>query len=78
MEYDGKVLVRISYSAIRLLLSPRLQNITQRNQIMCGGEIYIQAVIYQESLNNWRKRRLIFINNHANSLIRATVEHWNT
>ena len=72
-----KGLVHISDSALSLLPPSQLLNMTQRHQIMCGCEICIQAVTYQELLNHWCKQRLRYINNHENSLTRVSVEQLN-
>ena len=66
MAYNEKGRVRISDYALRLIIPPQLQNMTQCHQIMCGCKICIQARTYQGLLNNWRKRQLRYINNHAN------------
>ena len=50
---------------------------TQRHQIMCGCQIFIQAGTYQESLNHWCKGRMRYIKNHENSLTRGSVENFN-
>ena len=50
---------------------------TQNYQIMCGCKICIQAGTYQEFLNHCCKWRLRYINNHANSLTRVSVEQLN-
>ena len=41
---------------------------------MFGCKICIQAGTYQESLNHWCKRGMIYINNNSNSLTRGSVE----
>ena len=46
MECDEKGLVRISDSALRLIIPPQLQTIAQFRKIMCGCEIFIQAETY--------------------------------
>ena len=78
MGYDEKVLVRISDSNLQLIITPKLLKITKRHQIICGCEIFIQAGTYQELINHWCKRRLRYINNHANSLTIISVEQLNT
>ena len=50
---------------------------TQRHQIMCGCKICIQAGTYQELLNHLCKRRLRYINNHANYLTSRSSEQFN-
>ena len=50
---------------------------THHHQIMWGCEICIQAGTYQEYLNHWRERRLLYINNNENSLTMGSVEHFN-
>ena len=67
----------MSDSSLRLIIPPQLRKMVQRHQIMCGCEICIQAVTYQYLLNNWFKRRLIYINNDANSLTRGSSEQLN-
>ena len=52
VAYAEKGLVRISDYDIQLLLSPKLRNMTQHHQIMCGCEMFIRAGTYQEYLNH--------------------------
>ena len=65
MAYYEKVLVRISDYDIQLLLQPQLQKLTHNHQRMYCCEIFIQDGTYQESINHWCKKLLIYINNHA-------------
>ena len=67
----------MSYYLIQLFLSPQLRNMTQGHKTMCGCKIFIQDLTYQESLNHWCKRRLRYINNHANSSTLVSVETFN-
>ena len=50
---------------------------TQSHQIICGCKICIQAGTYQDSLDHWCKRRLIYIKNRENPLTRGSVEQLN-
>ena len=77
MSYYDKGLVHISDSALRLLLSPQLRKITQRHQILCGCKICIQDGTYQDPLNHWGKRRLIYIKKQENLLTSGSVEQLN-
>ena len=45
---------------------------------MCECKICIHYGTYQESLNHWRKRRLIYINNNSNLSTRGSVEKSNS
>ena len=49
---------------------------TQHHQIMCDWKIYIQTGTYQESLNNWRKQRLLFLNSSEKSFISGSDEQF--
>ena len=77
MTYYEKILVHISDSAFRLIISLQLRKMIQRHQIMCGYKLCIQARTYQQLLNNWYKQRLRYINNNANSFTRGSVEQFN-
>ena len=59
MTFD-EILVPISYSTLQLLIPPKLLNMTQSHQIMCGYERFVHAVTYQEYINHWHKQRLSF------------------
>ena len=74
MAYDEKLLVPIIDYNLWLLVPSQSWNITHHHQIMCGCEVCIQAGTYQELLNHWRKKRLIYINNIENKLTRVSVE----
>ena len=50
---------------------------SQKHQIICSCNIYVQAVTYQESLNHWSKRRLRYIKNRKNSITWGSVEQVN-
>ena len=65
MEHEKKGILHISDSDIQLLHLSQLKNITQHQQIMRSYKICIQAGIYQEYLNHWRKRRLIYKKNNT-------------
>ena len=58
MEYDKKVLVRISDYALQLIIPTKSLKITQRHQIMCGCIICIHSGTYQDYINHRRNRRL--------------------
>ena len=77
MAYDEKERVCISYSNLWLLLPPKLLKMTQLHQIRCGWKIFIRSGSFKESLNNWRKRQLIYLEDHENSLTRGSVEKLN-
>ena len=78
MSYHEKVLVHISYSDLQLILPPQLGNMTQRHKNIFGCDIYIWAGTYQESLNNWPKQILQFLNNCAKSFMSESDEKINT
>ena len=60
--FHGKGLVHIHDFALRLLIPQKFKKMTHINQIMCGCKILIQAGTYQDSLDNWRKKKkLVFI-----------------
>ena len=67
MAYNNNVNSHINHSSLLCIVPPQLQNMTQRHQIMFGFKIFIQAGIYQELNDNWRKWRLRYIKNNKNS-----------
>ena len=78
MVYDKKGLLRISDYVIQLILPLQLQKKIQLHQIMCGCEICIQDGTYQDSLNNWRNRRMTYTKDNEKSLAMVSVELLNT